>query len=44
MSNLNNLNFDLLNSMSVLYGGLKFLYSFEAQYYFIACWTRLPKW
>jgi len=44
MSIFISLNFDLLNSRSLPYGGLKFGYSFKTQYYFIACCTRLPTW
>jgi len=39
----NNLSFDLLNSRSLPYGGLRFEYSFKTHYYSIAVhW--LPRW
>jgi len=40
----NNLNFDLLNSSSLTYRGLKFGYTFKMHYNFIAFCTRLPRW
>jgi len=39
----NNLSFDVLNSRSLPYGGVKFEYFLKTHYYFIACCTVIAR-